>query len=153
MSESNIDVGVFDPSKLKKTIADINADPNLSEAGREKLYMDIAIIQARHAAIAEILGPLTEAYSKDRRRKDPKYDLDDDHALKNTRMVALGEMRRLMDELDKLVAVRLKLVDAKIARLHLQNCAFEFLKLVELMKPPEKRQTPSQWEGSTKPCT
>ena len=137
MDAADVDISVFDPNKLKKAIADIEADPGLSKESKGRLDREIDILRARFDAISDILVPLLNAYHKDRKRKDPKYNPDRDSIFESTYECGIGEMRRIQDEIDKLSALRIKILEAQTARYHVMHCAEEIIKLLELTRPKQ----------------
>lgn len=147
MDDTDINFALFDVKKLKKAVEDVKADPHLSRSTLKKLDIDIAVRMGKHEAITKILIPLTEAYHTDRRRKDRSYDPEKDYVFKSTHKVTLGECDRLMDEVDKLRAIRSKVTNAVIARMHITNYAQEFLKILNLIAPDKERKHYEQTEA------
>jgi len=116
MDHPPLDVNWFHPRKLKQLQEAIRDDPNLSAKEAWEIDYKIDILRSRFKGIDDILGPLLEAYHKDRKRLDPKYNPSRDAGLENTYKVGIGEMNRLNNEIENLHSVRKRMWAAREAR-------------------------------------
>ncbi|GAB5100303.1 hypothetical protein [Caballeronia sp. HLA56] len=141
MSTPDINLNLlFDTRKLRKAVDDLLADPGLSEEEKIKLELETQTGLARHNAISTIFQPLTEAYYKDRRRKDRSYDPEKDTTFKYTHELVHGVLDRLWSEIEPRHELRKRIWAANHARHYIGQYFLEFLKVYDLAFPAKEPQ-------------
>ncbi|MFM0673609.1 hypothetical protein [Paraburkholderia sediminicola] len=133
-TNDEIDFTLFNPKTLKQAVAALKDQPPLD---RYKILRNDQAFQVTKAQLQEIWSiylPLSEAYIGVRRKLDKKYVSETDPVFEQLRKKVSPRTDKLLDELEKYHAIRMRVSAARVARTQIYAMLEEVEKIIDLLK-------------------